>query len=42
MKLQNFLLISLLYINTLQAVIDNKNYKEVVVSASLMPISIEN
>ena len=42
MKLQNFLIISVLYINTLQAVIDNKNYEEVVVSASLMPISIEN
>ena len=42
MKLQNFLIISLLYINTLQATIDNKNYEEIVVSASLMPISIGN
>ena len=42
MKLQNFLIISFLYINSLQAAIDNKNYEEVVVSASLMPISIGN
>ena len=42
MKLQNFLIISLLYANTVQAAIDNKNYEEIVVSASLMPISIGN
>ena len=42
MKLPTLVLVSALFTNLIHADIDNENYEEVLVSASLMPISIRN
>jgi len=42
MKLYTLVIASALFINLIHADIDNENYEEVLVSASLMPISIRN
>ena len=42
MKLLTLVLVSALFTNLIHADIDNEGYEEVLVSASLMPISIRN